>query len=136
MTDKDIVSIIEEINSSKDDYKEIVIDKQFWDNQFHNRWEIHKALGTTGHEHYCHYFDNIDLEVGMVLIESSNKENILYFIEESFDSMNNDFAFDKYNKENNIIKVFANKEKCENKIFELLSKKTNKTEEYFKRFFN
>ena len=72
----------------------------------------------------------------MVLIEDSNEEIGLYYIEESFDNMDSEFAFDKYNKENNIVRLFSSAEKCEEKICELLSNKTNKSKEYFQEFFS
>ena len=136
MKDEDKKKIINEIKSSDKDYVDYPLDSKFWDDKYQNKWQTHEALGTNGHENYSHYKDDVDIEIMMVLIEDSNEEIGLYYIEESFDNMDSEFAFDKYNKENNIVRLFSSAEKCEEKICELLSNKTNKSKEYFQEFFS
>lgn len=136
MNDEQIKEIINEIKISNEDYTKVTLDSKYWDSGNQKVWQTHIALGTTGNEHYCHYKDDTDIEILMVLIESSNEEDVLYYIEESFDAMDSEFAFNKYDKENNIIIIYSDKKKCENKICELLANKTNKSKEYFMEYFS
>jgi hypothetical protein len=134
MKDEEIKYIIEEIKKSNKDSYKVEIDSKYFDKN-QKRWNTHDALGTTNHEHYSHYKDDIDIEIMMVIIEDSKEEVELYYIEETFDEMNNDFAFDKYNKNKNYVFVFSDIKKCKDKICELLSNKCDKSKEYFLEYF-
>lgn len=136
MNDVQIKEIINEIKISDEDYTKVTLDYKYWNSGNQKVWQTHIALGTTGNEHYCHYKDDTDIEILMVLIESSNEEDVLYYIEESFDAMDSEFAFNKYDRENNIVIIYSDKKKCEDKICELLANKTNKSKEYFMEYFS